>query len=791
MHASSMSRTTILGLWVRAFVVAFVLTPWSLMAQSAANDFTVEVLDEEATPVFNALVQMGEQVMFTDGDGKVSFPCVEGVVVKVFAEDHETQWMDSVDCQKGNMTVVLKALEVRISEAVVEEVRDIGGVPPTEIMDARNIEEIPSSTGIPDLMSSLKTSAAIRSNTEGQKGIVSRGGNYDQACIAVDGFPIVNSTHLFGLLSMFQTSAIRGAELFINDKPIGISSNLGTVVHVSLNEQFSPGPQWSGNVLSSVIASELQIQRSAPNTFCQVSGRRSNLELIQGLIDQTINTRSSRSIAAIYGFHDVSIKAAWIFGKHKLESVLLKSSDEVRYDIDFTASERAYENLTNWTNELAGVRWTWFIRDHWRLEGKGGASHYGAGLVAGRTWPVLSGEEGVTVSQSRSSFANDIGAKRVSLMSHWKRKRLKSILGVQWESHEVNPRFDQTTDGAPVMLQEEASSRAPLRATSAFVDVDVAWSESLKGNVGMRQTHWRMEDGTSLLWLPKASLTLRLNDAHGLMLHSSRSMQGIHLVTLNDFGFVPELWLPASQHRPVEEAWQSGLRWTLSLEDTRLSVDAFVRGMSGLLEFQSGVDFGQSLDEVLAEDVASDGLGAAFGAEFTAHHERDRVEFDVAYSFGRSSRRFSSLNGGRPFPFSFDIRHDATSTFRWNMNKAWSFTCMHVYSTGRWLNISENQIPLAMANPSASPNVVWTSYAAPQVRNAYRLGMLSRMDVSISWEKKRERGDWRTQVGVYNVTNRVNPYAAIWSETDDGEPFIEEIGLIPLLPNASLSYTWN
>ena len=60
------------------------------------------------------------------------------------------------------------------------------------------------------------------------------------------------------------------------------------------------------------------------------------------------------------------------FLKDKLESVLLNSSDEVRYDIDFTASERAYENLTNWTNELAGVRWTWFIRDHWRLEGKGG-----------------------------------------------------------------------------------------------------------------------------------------------------------------------------------------------------------------------------------------------------------------------------------------------------------------------------------------------------------------------------------------------------------------------------------
>ena len=103
------------------------------------------------------------------------------------------------------------------------------------------------------------------------------------------------------------------------------------------------------------------------------------------------------------------------------------------------------------------------------------------------------------------------------------------------------------------------------------------------------------------------------------------------------------------------------------------------------------------------------------------------------------------------------------------------------------VGISEDQIPLAMANPSASPNVVWTSYAVPVARNGYRLGMLSRVDVSVSWEKRRPSGQWRTQVGVYNLTNRVNPYAAIWSETDgDNHKW-----LIPLLPNTSLSYTWN
>ena len=64
--------------------------------------------------------------MFTDDEGKVSFPCIQGAAVKVFAEDHETQWIDSLDCTKGAMTVVLNALEVRISEAVVEEAREIG-----------------------------------------------------------------------------------------------------------------------------------------------------------------------------------------------------------------------------------------------------------------------------------------------------------------------------------------------------------------------------------------------------------------------------------------------------------------------------------------------------------------------------------------------------------------------------------------------------------------------------------------------------------------------------------------
>ena len=116
---------------------------------------------------------------------------------------------------------------------------------------------------------------------------------------------------------------------------------------------------------------------------------------------------------------------------------------------------------------------------------------------------------------------------------------------------------------------------------------------------------------------------------------------------------------------------------------------------------------------------------------------------------------------------------------------------MHVFSTGRWLNISEESVSFAMPNPAASSSVVWTSYPVADRRNSYQLGHISRWDCSVSRTQITASGIWKAQCGVYNLTNRINPYAAIWSENDKGDPVIEEIGLIPLLPNVSFKYAWN
>ena len=92
----------------------------------------------------------------------------------------------------------------------------------------------------------------------------------------------------------------------------------------------------------------------------------------------------------------------------------------------------------------------------------------------------------------------------------------------------MNPRFDQTTDGATAMPMDAQDPIPPLKAVSAYVDVDVEWSEAFKRMWAFAK-RWNMEDGTSMLLLPQASLEVELCEGQALTLHSSRSMQGIHL----------------------------------------------------------------------------------------------------------------------------------------------------------------------------------------------------------------------------------------------------------------------
>ena len=118
---------------------------------------TVVVMDLDSVPLAQAAVQVDDLLVFTDASGQATLLCKGASVLKVFAEGHQSFLLDPFACNGRTWTVTLTPLEVTIGEVVVEEARETNGVQPALTMSAIDIEAVPSSTGIPDLLTSLKT----------------------------------------------------------------------------------------------------------------------------------------------------------------------------------------------------------------------------------------------------------------------------------------------------------------------------------------------------------------------------------------------------------------------------------------------------------------------------------------------------------------------------------------------------------------------------------------------------------------------------------------------------------
>ncbi|MGY8902781.1 MAG: hypothetical protein ACKVI1_09310, partial [Flavobacteriales bacterium] len=310
-------------------------------------------------------------------------------------------------------------------------------------------------------------------------------------------------------------------------------------------------------------------------------------------------------------------------------------------------------------------------------------------------------------------------------------------------------------------------------------------------NIGVRMSMFKYSKESEIHLNPRLSFTHQLTERLGLNFYSLISSQDVHLITLNSFGFIPELWMAPSQSKPIQRSWSSGLKVNYARKKTALFFDVYLRGMSNQLAFSEDIDFNDSTSEIVENSIATHGQGAVVGLELSLKSSFKKFNYNLSYSYGKSSRLFEMLNQGEAFPFAFDIRHDASLVFTYNISDHFKFSALYTFSSGRVLNIQNQMVPIGLTNPLGGAYTQWVTYNQPQNRNSYRLGNVNRFDWNVTWTKKVSYGMYSIQLGVYNTTNNINPYSAIVTNDENGDQHIEEIGLIPLMPNLNLSFAWN
>ena len=106
------------------------------------------------------------------------------------------------------------------------------------ILSGKTIRQTPVVFGESDLLKTIQLLPGVSSAGEGASGFNVRGGAADQNLILFDEAIIYNSSHLFGLFSVFNSDAIKEVKLYKGGIPSSYGGRISSVLDVYQSQNF-------------------------------------------------------------------------------------------------------------------------------------------------------------------------------------------------------------------------------------------------------------------------------------------------------------------------------------------------------------------------------------------------------------------------------------------------------------------------------------------------------------------------------------------------------------------------
>lgn len=136
--------------------------------------------------------------------------------------------------------VELEPVSMEAAEVIITDTRKNENVETTDMgkteIKIESVKKLPMFLGEADLIKTIQLLPGVQSSGEGNSGYYVRGGSIDQNLVLLDGASIYNVGHLFGFFSIFNTDAIRSADMTKSGMPANYGGRLSSVLDVHMKE---------------------------------------------------------------------------------------------------------------------------------------------------------------------------------------------------------------------------------------------------------------------------------------------------------------------------------------------------------------------------------------------------------------------------------------------------------------------------------------------------------------------------------------------------------------------------
>ena len=643
------------------------------------------------------------------------------------------------------------------------------------------VENMPAVLGEPNLIRSLQMMPGVQRGTTAANGMYVRGGGPDQNLVLLDDAVIYNTTHMFNIVSVFNTDAIKSVEMIKGGFPARYGGRLSSVLDLRMKEGNMKDFEVTGAITP--VAPRLTIEGPIVKDKASfiLSGRRTFLDLLFNPIigsDSDDDVRISQDGA----FYDFSGKINTVLGDFDRLYLSTYGSGDGFSSLISTRNQFSPDSTYNTlalnmksTNNTATFRWNHIFNQKLFLN---------TTLVYSKFNFNISLEDQTLSTQSAdSAFGTFFNRFESSIRDYSTRLdfdyhpniRHKIRFGAYTTFHQFTPGVTQFQVINP---NEEVDSLFSSETTASqefatYIEDEIHFTDNFATNTGVHFAMYGVNGKSYFSLQPRISMRYRFEEDFAIKAAFSNSRQYVHLLSNSRFGLPFNLWVPATDSVPPMNANQLsvGVVKSFGKEAYTISAEVYYKLMDNLIEYKEGSNF---LDSRIdwQNKIDRDGKGTSYGLELLLEKRSGRTTGLIGYTLSFTNRQFSTVNLGEQYPYTYDRRHDVSLYLKHNLNK-------HVYLSGTWVFATGNALTFPTStyinnnypNPNGQPVYYYPG------RNQFRMPSYHRMDVGIDFYKKLKRGEQHWNFSIANVYAKKNAIFIYPTSDASGNRILEQISL--------------
>lgn len=655
-----------------------------------------------------------------------------------------------IQSRDNKMVSVELETSTNLDEVVVRAKRQI--LSNVSTLNSKELEQIPTLGGKPDVLKSMQLLPGIQSQNEGTSRLIVRGGDPGQNLYLFDDVPVIYVNHLGGLSSVFNPDIINSIDLYKGGFPARFGGRLSSVVDIAQREGDQSSLRGSYSIGITDASFSVEGPLKMKNTNFIVTGRKT---MIDALLASFTRLSDGNDFVLAYGFHDLNGKFTWKPDSHNSVHLNFYQGDDY---LNYWSSDKGKDSkeksrLKNvWGNWLASARWNHVFSPKVFMTNSLSYSRYR--LRNDLSFKVTDLRDTIDFKREYLSSVEDLSIRsnfKFQILNNW-----SANAGIQTSllKHIPNSTFQTNFDVQPI------TERLLGIESAVFVDNKISLFNRFEANLGLRGVSYTSEDVQHFSLEPRVNLDFRISDNHHLHASYMKVSQNAQLLVTSGSIMNNEVWVPTDSRILPAQSEQVSVSWVGSFYQDMFSAElsAYSKTMSNLATYREG--FSNLIgDTDWRSKIIAGGSGKSKGIEFLIRKNYGDWTGFASYAWAQTTRQYPEINKGIEYPFEFNRPHTASINVNRQFNDRWSLNMTWVYQTGLpYTPVVGRQYTLN-TRPDDSGNFRYYEALLYGERNSAQMKNYHRLDVGLTYNtvtKKNRQATWT--FSVYNLYNRHNPH---------------------------------